>query len=300
MSNSAAATVQVKSSSSKFPQHTQAPGYEYLIARSSGPGIYDDISIGNFLVGFGLAMGFRHKEQAIDVSEMCVNLAQQTPSDKAIGDVLLEGSGILRVLEFKRAGAKSTKERSKAKLLTWALKAPELAHLELISREIHWYVETTNAPPQIANRIIPYLDLRSDTHSTQNFSGFLESAVKAAGDGPTPAGVMNQYREYFQLLLRCQGRRYGASGNWERRTAALVIHLEDRQLRYVATDDLRNIFLTGKEREIEGEKFSREIRQEIESKVRKDIWREDREAIGIRKSSDRSRGWRSEGPYGRR
>jgi hypothetical protein len=90
----------------------------------SRPGTYENIIIGNFLVGFGLLMGYRHKDEELEISEMCVNLTQQTGFDKAIGDVLLEVAGIIRVLEFKRATNKSIKRKSKGQATHASLKRP--------------------------------------------------------------------------------------------------------------------------------------------------------------------------------
>lgn len=73
---------------------------------------FENIIIGNFLFGLGLVMG--NKPRQVDA---CVNLLQQTPLDKVLGDVMLQFPGSWRLIEFKRRGANLKKE--KVKLATY-------------------------------------------------------------------------------------------------------------------------------------------------------------------------------------
>src|SRR5437879_6471440 len=108
--------------------------------------IYENIVIGNFLFGLGTAMGLRHgvDRQIGGIDSHFVSLFQQTPLDKSFGDVLLgsKNSRIIRLIEFKRAANDSCKEQSKLTALLRALTTPSNNRLQLISRKIHWYVES--------------------------------------------------------------------------------------------------------------------------------------------------------------
>ena len=46
---------------------------------------YENVIIGNFIYGLGLVMGKNPRQ-----IDSCVNLLQQTPLDKVLGDVMLQ------------------------------------------------------------------------------------------------------------------------------------------------------------------------------------------------------------------
>ncbi|CAM2157911.1 hypothetical protein PT2222_470001 [Paraburkholderia tropica] len=55
---------------------------------------YENIVIGNFLYSFGLTVGQLSGEA---VRPMCVNLLQQTPLDRPLGDLMFENAGVVRL-----------------------------------------------------------------------------------------------------------------------------------------------------------------------------------------------------------
>lgn len=71
--------------------------------------LYENIVIGNFLYGLGYSVGT--KKGGNEVFSV-VNLLQQTPADKELGDVLLEFPGVVKLIEFKNK-AGSLKKRCK-------------------------------------------------------------------------------------------------------------------------------------------------------------------------------------------
>jgi hypothetical protein len=250
----------VKSSNSVTT--VKRPEYKSTHQTPSPLPTYENVIIGNFLVGFGLLMGYRHKGGAIDISEMCVSLTQQTPPDQSLGDLFLKVAGTIRVLEFKRATNKSTKERSKARLLRRVLNVPEYAHLESVSRRVHWYVETNDENPHIQARIIPYLDLLSGTNSNQDLATFVQATVDDACE-VSPRADDSRHRDYFRLLFRCNARDYPLPNASAPSTGALIVQVTGSgQLRYAAVNDLRDIFLTAAEREIERQRLVLELSQQ--------------------------------------
>ena len=79
--------------------------------------LYENVIIGNFLYTLGLNIGI-NKELPKYSS---INLLQQTPADKALGDVLLEFPGVVRLIEFKNKKSDKEKEKTRLKLLEMAL-----------------------------------------------------------------------------------------------------------------------------------------------------------------------------------
>ena len=66
--------------------------------------LYENVIIGNFLYGLGLDIGIKiGLDNGTETLPSIINLLQQTPADKELGDMLLEFPGVVRVLEFKNA-----------------------------------------------------------------------------------------------------------------------------------------------------------------------------------------------------
>jgi hypothetical protein len=92
-----------------------------------GVPIYENLVIGNFLYALGLKIGARRHDYL--APDLAVHLTQQTPLDIVLGDVLLTGPRAVALLEFKRAAARRSKERSKLVKIEDALKRPEFRDL---------------------------------------------------------------------------------------------------------------------------------------------------------------------------
>lgn len=149
---------------------------------------YENIVIGNFLYGLGLAMGRRPNRVA-----GCINLLQQTPLDRPLGDVLVHYPGTLRLLEFKRARAKLSKERAKLRVLEMALADfPELVE---VSRWTHWFIRSESASaPALDVGVRPYLDFESDSAQEISMQTFTEAIVADAfGATRFPIEALNDY-----------------------------------------------------------------------------------------------------------
>jgi hypothetical protein len=192
---------------------------------------YENIVIGNFLYGLGLAIGTRSGASA---PKGCINLMQQTPLDQKLGDVMLQFPGMLRLLEFKRSGNASDKENYKLKMLRVVI----AKHLVPVSRAIHWYVESMPSPAagNVPIRLCCYLEL--DTSPTlktlADFSNeFAQQALDPPKNEPTP--------ELISEYLRCLGdlaKEGTASGG-----GMLVKISPDGQLSYVVLSDIRQLIL---------------------------------------------------------
>ncbi|HBP1183183.1 hypothetical protein [Pseudomonas aeruginosa] len=119
--------------------------------------IYENVVIGNFLYGLGVAVGTRLDSDTLLPS--VVNLIQQTPVDKELADVLLNFPGVVRLIEFKMKGARLTKERLRHRLLRAALDGENEVLVDTC-RRVHWYVEVgvSHAGALLISRVVPYLD----------------------------------------------------------------------------------------------------------------------------------------------
>jgi hypothetical protein len=142
--------------------------------------IYENIVIGNFLFGLGAAMGWRHREAPVPPT--AVSLLQQTPRDKTLGDLLVENTRLIRLIEFKRKTNLRGLEKEKAKRnqLAKALESDTWRNLQPISRNVHWFVESNF--PMEWYRIVPYLDFadRGVTRQFENLAEFVEAiAIEA-------------------------------------------------------------------------------------------------------------------------
>ena len=188
---------------------------------------FENIAIGNFLYGLGLGLGVRAGTSAPGA---CVNLLQQTPLDRPLGDVLLEFPGTTRLLEFKRRSADMTKEHNKHFVLNAALR--RRSDLRRISEQIHWYIEIVPSADAFVAR--PYLKLRDRGSTGLDFTGLLDgliaSALSSACGQPTELLL-----EYLEAVGTFAGGHTGTS-------SGMLLHVgSSGGVRYVMVDDIRDL-----------------------------------------------------------
>ena len=140
--------------------------------------LYENIIIGNFLYALGWKIGASNQMNF----SSSVNLLQQTPCDKGMGDLLLEFPGIVRLIEFKDAKASKTKEQVKQKMIRMGLSNLRLEEqkmlMDQVSRRIHWYIETEVVDEECVCDILPYLDAFSDApRNNLTLESFIEMLV---------------------------------------------------------------------------------------------------------------------------
>ena len=189
----------------------------------------ENIVIGNFLYGLGLSMGQRAGTRA---PTGCVNLLQQTPMDRPLGDVYIRFPGAVRLFEFKRASADKTKESRKLFVLQAALKRrPDLRKL---SQGLHWYVETKADRPEFHFGARPYLDMHERKEPELDFAASVKEVVdQALSSGPVADMALVQ--EYLDAVARFAGKKGGTS------SGMLVAIDQAGGIRWVAVDDVRDL-----------------------------------------------------------
>ncbi|SAK43024.1 hypothetical protein AWB77_00523 [Caballeronia fortuita] len=193
---------------------------------------YENIVIGNFLYSLGLTVG---QESHGSVRTMCVNLMQQTPLDESLGDLMVSNTGVTRLLEFKRKKNDSIKEETKREVLSRALGADQ--HMLTISREIHWYIETSEEEGVFVSRAVPYIDFVDETVPATTIERFTSSVAKDAVSKVIDEATRASYKAYLALVSVSHGGLQGSSGG-------LLINLSREQgLRYVLVPDIRDLLL---------------------------------------------------------
>ncbi|MDC9588370.1 hypothetical protein PSI23_03325 [Xenorhabdus sp. XENO-10] len=195
--------------------------------------LYENVVIGNFLYGLGVSIGGRLKSGYIPGA---VGLLQQTPEDTALGDVLIAFPGTLRLIEFKAKGNYSTKEVERYQKLSVILQRKP--QMEIISRRVHWYVET--APSRLSGVetfFSPYLDaFDTKIHKRQPYAleRFINSVVDDAisqRDHERP----QIEKDYLKLVRWCQGVEETGAG------ALIVIVGSGGSMEFVALEDLMEL-----------------------------------------------------------
>ncbi|MBC3211979.1 hypothetical protein [Serratia fonticola] len=192
--------------------------------------LYENVVIGNFLYGLGVSIGGRLKSGYLSGA---VSLLQQTPEDKALGDVLLDFPGTLRLIEFKAQGNHSKKELTRyRKLLPIVQKQQEMLS---ISRRVHWYVETTPSPLKGVEAFFsPYLDA-FDTKKTEKqplaLERFIESVANDAISSRNDERDI-QEKDYLKLVRWCQGVGETGAG------ALIVVVSSGGSMEFIALEDL--------------------------------------------------------------
>ncbi|MEZ8342456.1 hypothetical protein AB6D05_10150 [Vibrio cyclitrophicus] len=196
--------------------------------------LYENVVIGNFLYGLGHAIG----NATLQKRQLSViNLLQQTPADKELGDMLLEFPGVVRLIEFKNKASSLTKEKDRCKQLT--IQIGDNEELQRISREVHWYVETEPFKETCLNNINPYLDAFSGKESSHTIESFIESISLSVIDSQSTI-PSSKLEAYLAMVSTCQG-----DGNIG--TGGLVVSVGKEGIRYLQFSDIMQLRLQHKE-----------------------------------------------------
>ncbi|WLO87347.1 hypothetical protein IFU33_22810 (plasmid) [Pantoea agglomerans] len=200
--------------------------------------LYENVVIGNFLYGLGVSVGARLGGNVLPAS---VNLLQQTPEDKALGDVLLSFPGMLRLIEFKTAANRSDKEAARFRKLSHALEGRE--ELKDISHRIHWYVETTtDVQSGVKTYFSSYLSALSQAArqvEPLNLERFIAQTTRSIFSSHTDAENPETVSDYLQLVRWCQ--RVGEKSS----AGALIVVCDGKgNLRYAELKNIMELSMT--------------------------------------------------------
>lgn len=220
--------------------------------------IYENVIIGNFLYGLGVDVGLKVGLDKETKYPALINLLQQTPSDKLLGDMVVEFPGIVRVLEFKNKDNPSDKEQIRVKALNDALKGQK--RIQEISRELHWYIETKPFEQICANKIVPYLDAYNGTPSQYILEEFISSITKEMLKS-TSTVTHEEQKAYLDLIAKCQNG--SGSGSGKVGTGGLIVSVSNKGIQYVEFSSIEQLRLQHKE-------FKHEINLKCETVMQKD------------------------------
>lgn len=192
----------------------------------------ENIIIGNFLYGLGLSLGQR---AGSDAPRGCVNLLQQTPLDRPLGDVFIRFTGAVRLLEFKRSTASKLKELRKLTVLQAAIR--NRPDLRALSHQIHWYVEMKKDPFEFSISARPYLDMVERRMSALDLAGTICDVVDQAL-AARPDDNATLVDEYLKAVALFAGERTGSS-------SGMVVAVDGKGgIQWVAVDDIRDLSAT--------------------------------------------------------
>lgn len=221
--------------------------------------LYENVIIGNFLYSLGLNIGLKFDEKNKPLS--IINLLQQTPADKSLGDVLLEFPGVVRLIEFKNKKSSLKKEKLRYEQLHMVIKDNE--NMINISKQIHWYIETNPNSEYCFNRIVPYLEAFDEfSYSYHTLETYLEEIVDEVLN-PNYLITHIELKNYLELIKLCQGG--GDIG-----TGGLIINISEKGISYVQISSLMDLRLQHKEfvKKVELEYESvMKLEQELEKKI---------------------------------
>lgn len=197
---------------------------------------HENVIVGNFLYMLGLTLGSRSGGKP---PPGCVNLLQQTPNDRLIGDILAAFHGTVRIIEFKRSTADMAKELTKLTLLQSALRINP--HLLATSEKIHWYIETIKPTSlDIDTKVRPYLHLQNQDHPDgKDLMSFIDKFVEDILAAMRPnEGSVKLIQEYLRMLPKANGSKTTSAGG------LIVTASKEKGIQYIATRDFRELALT--------------------------------------------------------
>lgn len=232
--------------------------------------LYENVVIGNFLYGLGLSIGRALPEQT---TLSVVNLLQQTPADKSLGDMLVEFESVVRLIEFKNKASSLEKESKKHKQLSTALSNQD--EMLAVSREIHWYVETEPFEEKCANNIKPYLDAFSTDGSRYTLEQFIESITDAVKH-PQKKFTAEQLKAYLAVVTACQGD--GKVG-----TGGIIVSVGKDGVKYLQYADIMKLRLYHREFVLEAKN---EHKSMMELSLKKELELEKKLERGLGRSLD--------------
>jgi hypothetical protein len=227
--------------------------------------IYENLVIGNFLYALGLKIGARQHDYL--APDLAVNQIQQTPIDFVLGDVLLVGPRAVALLEFKREANWEGRRKEGDKLLKieTVLKHPKFEELRDTSRQIHFYVETSDLEEGLESRVLPYLDLRTDDRMS-GLEQLIDNLASQAMSAPALTETDKKAcQRYLKLVCRCQGR----NGHSYHASPGLLVGVRgDGRIAFVTVDDIRDLQKTFAAIQAYENKLAREITFKLAQDIR--------------------------------
>ncbi|MDR2961090.1 MAG: hypothetical protein LBV10_16285 [Stenotrophomonas sp.] len=201
--------------------------------------LYENVVIGNFL--FALGFHTHRVAPASGTLPVMINLLQQTPEDKNLGDVLLQLPGTVRLLEFKARSGRKRKERQRQAQLATALSGDN-QHLEAVSRAIHWYLESDIKPgsgsPSLAKCLfVAYLDAFNKAKAAHTSLEDIASAMADEGADPAAAIEPSLVGNYLSLVRL-------TVGNGETGAGGIVINCSANGLAFAELTDVADLKLS--------------------------------------------------------
>lgn len=125
--------------------------------------------------------------------------------------MLLRFPGVIRLIEFKSAGNRSSKERTRQRVIRAALEAsPQFLP---VSREVHWYIETEpSIHDGILARFLPYIDAFDVDVALDRLESFIAELAREVVGGTSSAKEESEAAEYLRWVAMTHGEGTAGSG----------------------------------------------------------------------------------------
>lgn len=155
---------------------------------------YENILLGNFILTLGYLAGRR----GIELNQTALQLLQQTPDDRTVGDLFANLKGRNFIFEFKRneLQVKSEFEKPQRAKLLVALKHPDAGKVAEWSYRCHFMCFPIRAATTTLS-FMPYASIKDatsqDRQRSLNLSRFCEGLLDAAPGLGVPYELFSKY-----------------------------------------------------------------------------------------------------------
>jgi hypothetical protein len=187
-----------------------------------------------------------------------------------LGDVQLVGLNFVALLEFKRAADRRRKEAEKLVKIEALLERPKFQALRKTSRQIHFYVETTDTLEVGSlcggfSRVLPYLDLRADDRGSC-LEHLIDDFAFRARSGPAVAEMdIQDCQRYLKLVCRCHSRK---RRSYHPSPGLLVGVRGDGRIAFAPVSDIRDLRTTFAAIRVQERTLAREITLKFAEDIR--------------------------------
>ncbi|WP_051516583.1 hypothetical protein [Herbaspirillum sp. RV1423] len=209
---------------------------------------YENTYIGTFIYTLGFVLGTQHTV-GNPVPPISLNLFQQTPADKWIGDVFASLGGKNFLIEFKRTEGKlDEKEIKKSHRLAEEIFKSDFSHLKEISFMSHFLAcGYLNDQGNAGLFVKPYLgvaDLNCQPFDEGTFiRGMLSGVAKIVIGDKTKNMPIGYSGEQFQDYLRLLKRLFDVGSSSS--SGGIIMNVsEDGKITYLASDNIFDLTKT--------------------------------------------------------
>lgn len=193
---------------------------------------YENIYLGNFI----LTLGYLAGKHGLELNQTALQLLQQTPDDRTVGDLFANWGGKNFIFEFKRNELQVKSEFTKHQRteLLVALRHPEAENLLTLSRRCHFMC----FPTRSTLSFMPYVMIREaasqDEQERVDISRFCSSLLNQTPNLGVPYELFSKYLDVLARFTDDDSSDGGGGG-----TGAIMNISERGEISVIEVDNLR-------------------------------------------------------------